>query len=72
MYTWSVLAIVILVCASLLAYRKALLNKEPAIHGYYPILDLNRFWALVLFFTFIGVTIICGYFGETSFIYGGF
>jgi alginate O-acetyltransferase complex protein AlgI len=72
MYIWSILAIVILVYASLLAYRKALVNKKTAICGYYPILDLTRFWALVLFFTFIGATIIFGYFGETSFIYGGF
>ena len=42
------------------------------VEGFYPTLDLSKFWNLVVFFVFCGLTIIMGYFGNTAFIYGKF
>lgn len=68
-YTWTIFAIVVLGVASYSAYRRPADNR---ISGYYPVLDLSRFWNQVLFFVFCGLTIIMGYFGNTAFIYGKF
>lgn len=47
-------------------------NGEFVVNGFYPVLDLSKFWQLVAFFTFCGLTIIMGYFENTVFIYGAF
>ena len=47
-------------------------NKKNSNNGFYPILDLSKFWDQVLFFVFCGVTIIKGYFGNATFIYEKF
>ena len=45
---------------------------ELIIDGFYPVLDLSKFWNQVAFFSFFGATIMMGYFGNTAFIYGAF
>ena len=71
-YTWSFFALFVLVVSSLIAYIYSKKKGFKEIQGIYPVLDLSHFWNLVIFFTFIGLTIIIGYFGDTAFIYGKF
>lgn len=77
-YAWSFFAIGCLMVGSIMALvnGKKIGNKDKwgnaVVNGYYPILDLTKFWSLVVFFTFCGLTIIMGYFGNTAFIYGAF
>lgn len=71
-YTWTFFAIICLLVSSFAAIWKANKEKQPSVNGYYPVLDLTNYWNLVLFFTFIGLTILMGYFGNTVFIYGKF
>ena len=77
-YSWSIFAIICLVLGTLTAYYRSkkmdLKDKKGFLNitGYYPVLDLSKFWSQVVFFTFCGLTIILGYFGNTAFIYGAF
>lgn len=77
-YTWSFFALACLVVGTAAAWKKAKKtvateqNGDLIINGYYPILDLSRCWHLVVFLTFIGITVILGYYGNTAFIYGVF
>lgn len=77
-YTWSFFAIACLIAGTIVAWRhsKKIGRKDKAgeliIDGLYPVLDLSKFWSQVAFFTFCGLTIIMGYFGNTAFIYGAF
>lgn len=68
-YTWTFFAIVVVGVATYAAYRRSSENRTS---GFYPVLDLSKFWNLVLFFVFCGLTIIMGHFGNTAFIYGKF
>ncbi len=74
-YTWSFFAVVILLIATLVAWKKSSKQKENNknhIEGFYLLLDLSKVWNLTLFFFMVGVTIILGYYGNTAFIYGKF
>ena len=42
------------------------------IDDYYPVRDLSKLWNQISFYTFFGLTIIMGHFGNTVFIYGPF
>ena len=70
-YTWSVFAYVILIIATLIAYKHSNARYQE-INGYYPIQDLSTIKGMTLFFVLCGLTIIMGYFGQTYFIYGRF
>jgi len=72
MYTWSFFAIVCLIVASVVAIVRAKKHGENYVDGFYPVLNLKKFIPLVIFFTFTGLTIILGYFGNNAFIYGKF
>lgn len=77
-YTWSFFSIACLIFGTIMAWwnskkiGKRDKTVELIINGFYPVLDLSKFWSLVAFFTFFGVTILMGYFGNTAFIYGKF
>lgn len=71
-YSWSIFAIVCLIAATIMAFRKAAREGKKYVDGYYPVMDLSRFGSLVVFFTFVGLTIMMGYFGNNAFIYGRF
>lgn len=77
-YTWSFFAIGCFIVGTIIAFKyskkKGKRNKagDLQINGFYPVLDLSRFWSQVVFFTFCGLTVILGYFGNTAFIYGSF
>ena len=77
-YTWSFFAVICLLVGIIATWyhSKKTGNKDRngnlILDGFYPILNLSKFWAQVAFFTFCGLTIILGYFGNTAFIYGAF
>lgn len=71
-YTWTFFAVAVLIIAETKAWKKAKKEGTTVVNGYYPVMDLSKFWNLVIFFTFIGLTIILGYYGNTAFIYGKF
>ncbi len=71
-YSWSFVAIVCVLITTLVAVLKAKKNDKKYVSGFYPILDLNGFWQLVVFFVFTGLTVMLGYYGNTAFIYGRF
>ena len=77
-YTWSFFALACLIAGTIVAWRRSK-NIGSAdkvgnliVDGFYPVLDLSKFWHQVAFFTFCGLTIILGYYGNTAFIYGAF
>lgn len=72
MYLWSFIAAICLITSSTAAYIRSKKEKKQRVQGFYPIMNLNTFGSMVLFFVFIGLTIMLGNFGETAFIYGGF
>ena len=77
-YTWSFFSLACLAFCSLMCLIKAKKSNHRSrdgmlqVDGFYPILDLSHFWQLVAFLTFCGLTVIMGYYGNTSFIYGVF
>ena len=77
-YTWSFVAVICLVIgtagAIIHSRKKGIVDKRgnAVVDGFYPVLDLTKIWCLVAFFTFCGLTIILGYYGNTAFIYGAF
>ncbi|MEY8515917.1 MBOAT family O-acyltransferase [Lachnospiraceae bacterium 29-84] len=78
-YVWLFVAVAVFVASSLAA---AIKSKRCAghgtkqnvsyIHGFYPILDLAKFWHLVLFFVFCGLILCLAYTGGSPFIYGNY
>ena len=71
-YTWSFFAMLCMIFATVMAFLKAKSDGLNVVNGYYPMLDLTKIWGLILFFTFCGLTVLLGYYGNTAFIYGGF
>lgn len=67
-YFWSFVSFAFLIAATFIAYKK---DKENC-NGFYPILNLSRFWQLVAFFVVIGLTLALCYTGGSPFIYAGF
>ncbi|MBR3979386.1 MAG: MBOAT family protein [Oscillospiraceae bacterium] len=47
-------------------------QNQSLVDGYYPILNLSKFWPLVLFFVICGLIICLAYTGGSPFIYGAF
>jgi D-alanyl-lipoteichoic acid acyltransferase DltB (MBOAT superfamily) len=71
-YTWTFFAYIILIVATIIAYKKSINIGKTKIIAYYPIQDLSTIKGLTIFFVICGLAIIMGYFGETYFIYGQF
>ena len=76
-YMWFFIAAVIVLVASSCAYsvskKKNLVSAKcnmSAVEGFYPILNLGKFWHLVLFFMEIGLVLCLAYTGGSPFIYG--
>ena len=78
LYMWTFVALFCIAISTFIATIKSkkdnLKNKngEPLISGFYPVMNLEKFLPLCVFFIFCGLTIILGYFGDTAFIYGKF
>lgn len=71
-YTWTFVSLICIFIATIVAILKSKSKNLEKIQSFYPILGLTKIWELVLFFTFVGLTILLGYYGNTAFIYGGF
>ena len=69
-YTWSFVAIVCFIISTGIAIVRA--RGKEYINGFYPIMNLTKIVPLTIFFTFCGLTILLGYYGNTAFIYGKF
>ena len=74
LYSWSIVAIAVTAVATAFAYARAVRKKtsdrQPVeIEGYYPVLNLSRFWSLVVFFVAIGGILGLAYVGGNPFIY---
>jgi alginate O-acetyltransferase complex protein AlgI len=68
---WIIVAYIALIAEMILAYHKNN-NSFRNIQGVYLINDLSTVKGLTLFFIFVGITAIFGYFGDTNFIYAQF
>jgi hypothetical protein len=64
-----IVAILILLSATIIAFVRAYKNKLKEINGFYIIIDLSKFWYLVMFFLFIGLIIGLAFVGANPFIY---
>jgi alginate O-acetyltransferase complex protein AlgI len=71
-YIWTFISVICVGIATIIAIVRAYKHKNKEINGFYPIFDLSKVWSLIIFFTFCGLTILLGYYGNTAFIYGAF
>lgn len=75
LYSWFFVAAFLLLGATCAAIWKAKKAKATSrnglliINGFYPILDLSKFWSLFLFFVIIGLVAGLAYTGGNPFIY---
>lgn len=79
MYLWLVIGVAVLLIGSMAAILAAKDRTLPQnrqnqsyVNGYYPILNLKKFWHLVAFFVFCGLIVCLAYTGGSPFIYGTF
>jgi alginate O-acetyltransferase complex protein AlgI len=73
-YSWLIVAMLLVIAASFFAVKRSysLLcddNKTFEINGFYPILNLSKFWHLVIFYIVIGLIVGLAYTGANPFIY---
>ena len=68
-YTWTMFALVLTVIAILTVPKKP---YQETTYCDYPIQDLATIKGQTIFYTFVGITIILAYLGNTAFIYGNF
>ena len=71
-YIWSFFAFIVLFLSSIYAAYKSEKSMDNKINGIYPIFNLHKLGPQIILFTFIGLTVIMGYYGNTAFIYGTF
>ena len=78
-YRWTFVSLAILVgcsifCAVATKNRTLPEHRQNTsfVEGFYPLLDLTKFWHLVLFFLFCGLLLGLAYTGSSPFIYGEF
>jgi hypothetical protein len=68
-YSWVIVAVLVLLFATMITIIKTYKNKSKEINGFYIVLDLSKFWHLVIFFLFIGLIIGLAFVGANPFIY---
>ncbi len=78
-YFWLFVSLAIYIIAVVIAYKKSKSSSveikkknQSTVNGFYPVLDLTKFWSLVIFFVFIGLTVVLAYTGGSPFIYGAY
>jgi alginate O-acetyltransferase complex protein AlgI len=71
LYAWAIIAIMFVIIGTLWVIWKQRRVERAAkqIDGFYPILNLSKFWHLVIFFIIIGCIAGLGYTGANPFIY---
>lgn len=67
-FSWSIIAIIILILGEIYAYIKSKKNKSQ-IDGFYIIMDLTKISSLIVLFTFIGIILGLAYTNSNPFIY---
>ncbi|MBE6887606.1 MAG: MBOAT family protein [Ruminococcaceae bacterium] len=79
LYIWSFFAYGVLAVSTIAAAVKSRgIKHQPnhqntcCVEGFYPLLDLSKFWHLVIFFVFCGLIIGLCYTGGSPFIYGAY
>ena len=65
-YAWTFFALIVLILTTLN------MKKYVDDGNYYPLVDLTTVKGMTIFFTFVGLIIMLGYYGNTAFIYGRF
>ena len=68
-YTWTIIAFVVLLVSTLIAAFNSRKNSIITISGFYPVLNLNKFTSWLLVFLFIEIIIGLAYTNSNPFIY---
>lgn len=68
-YSWSIAAILLVAAAAVAAVIRSRRRREGTVHGFYPMLPLDRYWGLVLFFLEVGLILGLAYVQGNPFIY---
>ena len=77
-YLWSFVSLAILCICSMISFIKSknicvkTKYNISIINAFYPVFDLSKFWSLVIFFVFCGLTLCLAYTGGSPFIYGNY
>lgn len=78
-YMWLFIAIVIYIAGCIAAVVRSKKNgMKPVktnvsfVEGFYPLIDLTKFWNMVIFFAVCGLMLCLAYTGGSPFIYGNF
>lgn len=78
-YFWMIIAFVVYVVAVIIAAIKSKNSQkemkkknQSKVEAFYPVMDLRKFWSLVVFFVFVGLTVMFAYTGGSPFIYGAY
>ena len=68
-YSWTIIAIVVLLIGTVAAVIKSKKSNIKNISGFYPILNLDRFTSWLILFLFAGVILALAYTNSNPFIY---
>ena len=75
-YVWTFFSAIVVAVCTIVAIRRSRDNfvvkkgiRTHVVEGYYPIVDLTKFWSLFAFILFVGFTICIAYTGISPFIY---
>ena len=68
-FSWSVIAIVVVLISHFISIYKSNKNNCLSVNGFYCVLDLNKFWSLVVFFVSIGILLGTAFTDSNPFIY---
>jgi alginate O-acetyltransferase complex protein AlgI len=73
-YMWVIVALLVVIVATIFTVVKNYSagrnnTNHVEINGFYPILDLSKFWSMVVFFVVTGLIIAFAYTGANPFIY---
>ena len=68
-FSWSIIAIAILIICTVITVIKGHTNNMSKINGYYPTVNLNCVIDLTIFFVIVGLILGLAYTGENPFVY---
>lgn len=78
-YLWLFISLVLYFAAVIFAVVKSRKSEKKLkklnvsrVDGFYPVLNLSKFWQLTIFFVFVGLTLAFAYTGGSPFIYGNY
>ena len=78
-YLWLFISLALYFAAVIFAIVKSRKSEKKLkklnvsrVDGFYPFLNLSKFWQLTIFFVFVGLTLAFAYTGGSPFIYGNY